>query len=102
MPANAPLTAVTAGMPIVFGGDRVTSAPADIAARFAPGDRLLVVQETGDVLLVPAEQQRVAAAAVGRAHAAFAAMAAVSDAQITRFYDEFAGRLEREETWAAI
>ncbi len=42
------------GQPIVFGGDRVTPVPAELAAAFRPGDRLVVVQETGDLLHVPA------------------------------------------------
>ena len=96
------LRQLTAGMPIVWGGDRVSLVSADLAARFAPGDRLLVVQDTGDLLHVPATTHAVAAAAVSRAREAFAAMAAVADAQITDFFDRFAGRLEDEAVWAAI
>jgi glutamate-5-semialdehyde dehydrogenase len=96
------LTDVTAGMPLLYGGDRMTFVPADVAARFRPGDRLIVVQESGEVLLVPADQQAIAAAAVGRAYTAFAAMGDVEDAQITRFYEEFAARLEDDAVWASI
>lgn len=97
-----PLEAVTAGMPIVFGGDRIAHVPDDIAARFRPGDRLLVVQETGDLLLVPAAVQAIAAAAVGRAHAAFAAMSRVADGAVTAFYEAFARLLEDDRVWAPI
>jgi glutamate-5-semialdehyde dehydrogenase len=96
------LTELTPGMPVLFGGDRMTCVPAELAARFRPGDRVLVVQETGDLLHVPAEQQAIAAEAVGRAHAAFQAMGSVADAQVIRFYEEFARQLEAEETWARI
>ncbi len=102
MTTTAPLTALQTGMAIPFGGDRVTVVPPELAARFQPGDRLVVVQETGDLLLVPAEQQRIAAEAVGRAAAAFAAMGGVSDAQITAFYEAFARRLEDDAVWRAI
>lgn len=98
----ARLTEVTAGMPIVYGGNRVTFVPATIAARFRQGDRLLVVQETGDVLLIPAEQQAVACAAVERAYQAFAAMGRIEDAQITHFYEQFAACLEDDAVWARI
>ncbi len=96
------LSEVTAGMPIVFGGDKVTFVPAPVAMRYRPGDRLLVVQETGDVLLVPADQQAIAVAAIERASTAFARMGAVSDDQISRFYEEFAARLETDAVWTAI
>jgi len=96
------LTRLEAGMPILFGGDQIVHVPADLAERYRAGDRLLVVQESGDLLLIPREQQEIASAAVGRAHAAFAEMGRVDDAQITRFYEEFALRLEDEAIWSRI
>ena len=48
------LTQLTAGMPIPFGGDRVTHVSEALAAAFRAGDRLIVVQESGDLLHVPA------------------------------------------------
>jgi glutamate-5-semialdehyde dehydrogenase len=96
------LTELTPGMPILFGGDRVTHVPAEIAERFRAGDRLTVVQKSGQLLHIPAAEQAVAQEAVGRALAAFQAMGAVTDEQITRFYEEFAARLEADDCWAAI
>jgi len=98
----APLTQLFAGQPIPFGGNRVTFVPAEIAEAFAPNDRLLVVQKTGQLLHIPAAEQAVATDAVGRARAAFDEMGAVSDEQISRFYEEFAARLEADDSWAAI
>ena len=60
------LTNLTAGMPIVYDGDKVTHVPAEIAESFVEGDRLVVVQATGDLLHVPAEVARIAE--IGRAH----------------------------------
>jgi glutamate-5-semialdehyde dehydrogenase len=96
------LNALTAGMPILFAGNRLTTVSAALAAVFAPGDRLLVVESTGDLLHIPAETYQIASAAVARASTAFAAMGAVSDAAISAFYEAFAQRLEREESWAPI
>ncbi len=93
---------LTPGMPIVYGGDKVAYVDEALAARFAAGDRLLVIQETGDLLHVPAAVHAVAVEAVGRAHAAFAAMGAVTDDAITAFFEAFARRLEADETWAPI
>lgn len=96
------LKELTAGMPILYGGNRVKHVSEELAARFAAGDRLLIVPETGDLLHVPAVEQKVADEAVGRAFAAFQAMGAVADGQISRFYDEFAARLEADATWGPI
>ena len=65
------LDTLTPGMAILYGGDRLARVSDALAARFAPGDRLMVVQETGALLHVPAAQHAAASAAVGRAYAAF-------------------------------
>ena len=44
---SEPLSQLSPDMPIVFGGNRVTRVPAALAAAFAPGDQLLVVQSDG-------------------------------------------------------
>jgi glutamate-5-semialdehyde dehydrogenase len=94
------LTSLTAGMAIPFGGDRITRVSDALAAAFRPGDRLIVVQETGDLLYVPLDVHAVAAAAVGQAVEAFAVMGRVSDDAISDFFDVFANRLE--DHWAPI
>ena len=96
------LTSLTAGMAIPFGGDRLTRVPEALAAAFRPGDRLIVVQESGELLHVPAAVHELAAAAVGRAVEAFAAMGRVRDEAVSDFFDAFAKRLEADETWAPI
>jgi glutamate-5-semialdehyde dehydrogenase len=93
---------LTAGMPIPFGGDRVAFVPEELAAAFTPGDRLIVVQETGDLLRVPAEAAERAAAAVARAQAAFRRLSSVSDGAIERFFEGFAARLEDDAVWDEI
>ncbi len=90
------------GTVIPFGGDRAALVSAELAARFRPGDHLLVVQDSGDLLLIPAAQKALAAAAVGRAIEAFQAMGGIADRAISRFFDCFAERLADAESWAAI
>ncbi len=99
---TSPLETLTPDMPILFGGDKLTHVPADLASRFAAGDRLIVVQETGALLHLPAAVHRRVSGAVARATNAFAALAAVDDDAITRFFDRFAAALDREATWAKI
>ena len=96
------LTSLTAGMAIPFGGDRVTRVSAALAAAFQPGDRLIVVQETGELLHVPAAVHELTAGAVSQAVAAFAAMGQVRDEAVSAFFDAFANRLEVDASWAPI
>ena len=102
MAESEPLTALEAGSPIVFGGNRVLRVPEDLARRFSPGDSVVVVEATEELLLVPAEPRRVAEAAVGAAHEAFGRLASASDDQISRFYRAFADHLASDETWRKI
>jgi len=89
-------------MPLVFAGDRVVEVTEELARRFRPGDAVVVAEETGEVLLIPAAERAIAGEAVARAVAAFAHMGEVSDAQISRFFASFAERLERDAVWAEI
>ena len=96
------LRSLTAGQPIVFGGDRVTFVPGELAAQFAAGDRLVVVHDTGALLHVPAAEHARAAAAVESALAAFAALGSCSDDQITQFFEGFAARLADDAAFGHI
>jgi glutamate-5-semialdehyde dehydrogenase len=87
------LTQLTAGMPIVYGGDRVTTVPETLAAAFRDGDRLVVVQDDGALLHIPAADQALVDAAVLAARTAFQALARVEDAAIDACFAEFAARL---------
>ncbi len=96
------LTSLTAGMPIVYDGDKVTHVPAEIADAFVAGDRLVVVQATGDLLHIPADVAAIADAAVAASEAAFRRMGSVTDSQIEAFFEAFARRLEDDASFAPI
>ncbi len=96
------LETLTPGMPVIWGGDRVSRVSAVLAAQFRPGDRLLVVQESGDLLRVSGEVQALASAAVGRALEAFHALGSVTDAAVSAFFEAFAAHLADDERWARI
>ena len=96
------LTSLTAGMPIIYGGDRYTTVPTALAADFRDGDQLVVVQTTGDLLHIPAAAQELVDGAVDRASAAFAALAHCTSEQIDRFFDVFAVRLADDAVFAAV
>lgn len=96
------LHTLIAGERVVFGGDRVTTIPAELAAAFRLGDRLVVVHETGDLLHIPQADHAVADSAVGAAVDAFAALAQTTDQQISEFYEQFAARLQDDESFAPI
>ncbi|WP_091736655.1 aldehyde dehydrogenase family protein [Phenylobacterium immobile] len=96
------LQQLTPGMPIVYGGDRVSLVDDRLAAAFQPGDRLLVDPDSGALLHVLAVEHQIATRAVDRAQAAFARMGGVSDTQITAFFDAFAARLSDDAVWGHI
>ncbi len=96
------LTSLTAGMPIVYGGDQVTYVDEALAAAFTEGDRLIVVQTTGDLLHIPAEVHAIATSAVDAAAGAFARIGVVSDEAISNFYEAFARCLADEASFAPI
>ncbi len=98
----ADLTRLEAGTSIPYGGNRVAVVSSELAAAFEPGDRLVVVQDSGDLLHIPQGPWDIATGAVTRAADAFSAIGSVSDAQITAFYEEFASRLEADDSFAAI
>ena len=96
------LTSLTPGMPLLWGGDRVTHVDEATAAAFEPGDALLVLQHDGTVLHLPASERVIARTAVDRAVAAFERMGEVDDASVTAFYEAFAARLEDDDVFGPI
>ncbi|MEZ5342462.1 MAG: aldehyde dehydrogenase family protein [Acidimicrobiales bacterium] len=78
----------------------VVRVSADLAAAFAPGDQLLVVD--GELLHI----RRPGPGCERRSHSgrfdAFAAMGAVSDDSISHFFDHFAASLADDDTFAPI
>lgn len=94
------LTALTAGMAIPYGGDRVAVVGQELAEVFQPGDALYVVQQTGALLHVPAAVRAAVSRQVDAAVDAFAGLRAVAPRSIADFFRGFADRLERE--WEAV
>ncbi len=90
------------GMPIVYGGNRVTHVDDDLARAFEPGDRLVVVQDTGALLHIPVAEWDEAERAVAAATRAFAHMGTVEDAQLTAFFNTFAERLKDDTAFESI
>lgn len=96
------LALLQAGQPIIFGGNQVTQVSKELADEFVAGDRLVVVDETGALLHIRAEDAQSAALAVSRAERAFAQMGATSDAAISTFFEAFAQNLADDQTFAPI
>jgi len=90
------------GMPVVFGGNQITYVSDELAAEFRPGDRLVVVQNTGDLLHVPTADWETADRAIGRAASAFGSLGMVTDDQITNFYQRFADFLQNNSVFEKI
>ena len=90
------------GMPILWGGNRISRVSDELAATFRPGDSLIVMQTDGTLLHVPAAEQETATSAVDAASAAFDAMGGVSDDRISEFYELFASTLADDTSFAPI
>ncbi len=101
-PEIAPLTRLFRGQEIPFGGDRVVCVDAQLAERFAPGDRLVVVQATGALIHIPVQVHALVDDAVTGAVNGFAALAACSDESISEFFDHFATALADDAIYAPI
>lgn len=101
-PDATALISVPRGMRVLFDGNRLARVPDSIADGFQPGDQLLVIARTGEILHVPAAIGEVVNQAVNRARAAFSALASVNDAAITQFFRHFAARLANDAIWAKI
>ena len=90
------------GQVIPFAGNRWTTVSSSLADSFVQGDRLVVVQETGQLLHIPQAIFELADRAVTQAKLAFAAMGSVTPAEISDFYDSFANNLEDPEIFKRI
>ncbi len=97
-----PLLHLVAGERVLVGGDRFATVSPALAAAFLPGDRLVVVHETGDLLHIPAAEHLLVRSAVGEAAEAFAQLAEVDDDRITEFFEQFAARLADDSVFGAI
>lgn len=89
-------------MPIVYGGNKVTHVPDDLAAGFKAGDRLFVVQSSGDLLHVPSDVAAAVTAQVDAATDAFVRLRSTDPAKVQGFFTRFAEALEDDGTWARI
>lgn len=101
---NAPerLVSLEPGQPIVYGGDHITRVDEALAAAFRPGDRLIVIQDTGDLLHVPSAEQAAATTAIEAAVDAFAGLAGCPEDAVDHFFELFADRLADEAAVAPI
>jgi glutamate-5-semialdehyde dehydrogenase len=96
------LTRLEEGMPIVYGGNRVTHVDADLAASFEEGDRLVVVQDSGDLLHIPEADWERATDSVTAAVEAFSDMGTVTSDQLEAFFLSFAAYLEDDTSFAPV
>ncbi|MCC7076472.1 MAG: aldehyde dehydrogenase family protein [Acidimicrobiia bacterium] len=88
--------AIAPGSPVVVGS-AVVPMP-----EIGPGDTVIPVTRTGELLVVGADAHAAAAAAVADAHAAFKVLAACTPTQISAFFEGFAARLTDDSVWEGI
>ncbi len=96
------LDSLTPGQQIVFGGNSVTTVPQALAEAFTAGDQLVVVQDTGDLLHVPAAEHAIVDRAVSNAVDGFSGLARCTDDQITTFFARFGQLLADDPAFGPI
>ena len=96
------LTELTPNMQLIYGGNRIATVTPKLANTFKSGDRLIIVQTTGDLLHIPAEAWNIANEAVSDAYNAFKKMGSITNQQISNFYEIFAQHLEEENSFEPI
>lgn len=90
------------GMPIVWGGSRISRVSEELARAFEPGDSLIVMQTDGTLLHVSATEQAIATRAVDAASEAFDQMGRMTDDRISEFYEMFAASLADDNSFGPI
>lgn len=90
------------GQRIPFGGNRWTAVSAKLAQEFQPGDSLVVVQENGDLLHIPAAVAEIANTAVANARLAFTELAQIEESRICNFFATFASNLQNNTIFQKI
>ena len=101
-PHGDELTDLEVGQRIPFGGSRYTVVDESLALAFRAGDRLIVVQETGDLIHVPAEVSRIVDDAVGEARQASLQLPSADPKAVKSFFDTFARMLEDDKVFESI
>ncbi|MEO8264034.1 MAG: aldehyde dehydrogenase family protein [Ilumatobacteraceae bacterium] len=96
------LTRLVEGQVLVYGGDRCTVVPAELARAFVAGDRLVIVQDTGDLLHIPEAEHQLVTGAVTQAVDAFAVLAGCTDEQITSFFQRFADAVDDDAVFSTV
>ena len=96
------LDSLVEGQKIPFGGNRWSAVSAQLAQDFRSGDSLVVVQDSGDLLHIPASVAEITNIAVTNAQLAFTQLATFKSNQISKFYDSFATNLQDETIFHQI
>jgi len=96
------LDSLVEGQKIPFGGNRWSAVSAKLSQEFRSGDSLVVVQDSGDLLHIPAAVADIANSAVAHAQQAFAHLATIDANQITKFFDSFATNLQNDKIFHQI
>jgi len=89
------LDSLVEGQKIPFGGNRWSAVSAKLSQEFRSGDSLVVVQDSGDLLHIPAAVADIANSAIAHARLAFAQLATIDANQISKFFDSFATNRQR-------
>ncbi len=86
----------------VLVGERMITIDDAFAATLEPGDRVIGVAGTGDILRVPKSESELVSKSIAAAAQAFVEMRECSDDAISKFYEVFAQLLDRSDVVGEI
>ena len=96
------LVSLSEGTQVILQNGRVVRITKELANAFRPGDKLVALQKTGEIKLIPSSESMIAEAAVSNALDGFHRMQSVSSYQIGQFFDHVARLLDNEKIWRQI
>ena len=96
------LTKLTAGMQLIYDGNKVFTVDEALASEFKAGDKLLFTKGVSEPTLIPKVAIDLVKTEVDLAKKGFYQLATVTDDSINAFYDYFSANLQDDSIWKNI
>lgn len=96
------LTTLTAGMQLIYDGNKVFTVDEALASEFKPGDKLLFTHGANRPIIIPKTSIDLVETELTLAKQGFQELAAATDDQINTFYTQFSKNLADDVIWGKI
>ena len=93
---------LTAGMQLIYDGNRLFTVDDDLATQFKSGDHLVFVSGFDRPIIIPKQSMDLVGAEIQLAKDGFYSLGRVSNDAINGFYDAFSANLMNDDVWSKI